>query len=679
MAKYNQTTQTEEELGQEIKEQFLLSKRYLDPIHQRMNEQEELYRTYIDKNNYPHNARVFDPRVFRIIETITPRMVANEPTGSFFPVEGGDIMTSQILNALNKYDWRRAEMFPKLVNFVKCMLIFGTAFGRTYWDFREKDKQRMVPKRLNDRLVWTPKNTEMVKVTEFDGPNFEVLNIYDCFPDPNATTIANMRWFIYRIFKTIDELEAENDARGGEYWKNLDKLKKIVKAKKDTKESAGSRPQDLQYREHRRIMLSTEELIGQDTSNPEFAILVRQTKKGWCYYVPEYANETWSGIIREVDNPYFHGELPLIYGVDYPYPGELFGMGEIEPIDRIQRAINAVLNQRLDNVQLNLRTMWKVKKNSDVDMHTLVSEPGNIITTGDMEAVEAIQVPDVTGATFIQTMNYLTSAVQNGSGITDYTTGLNDSSNTQNETATGVRLIQQEANAQFKLKIQLFNHMVIQRIANQWKDLRVQYTTEAQKLRIIGADEVAYLKENTQLAQTAMDGSPIFPGQDDVEGKLQISQDENFAFLNLLPEDIQPSIVGDYDFIAAVSQDQLNDPIAMQQNFFQATDRIMTPQFIQGLAQQGKMPNYEVIAQKTYKNLNLGLEDKDLITQLPQPPQIDPMTGKPIQEGMPMGEEQINNALAGPLMEKEAMNQMIQANLQPPIQQGVPTNGQAGY
>src|SRR3990167_6411609 len=262
-------------------------------------------------------------------------------------------------------------------------------------------------------------------------------------------------------------------------------------------------------------------------------------------------------------------------------------------------------------------------------------------------------------------MDYLTSSIQNGSGITDYTMGLNTGANTQNDTATGVRLIQQEANAQFKLKIQLFNHMVIQRISNQWKDLRVQYTTEAQKLRIIGADQVNYLKENTQLAQTAMDGSPIYPGQQDVQAKLEAFNDDNFAFLNLLPDDIQPSIVGDYDFIASVSQDQLNDPIAMQQNFFMATDRITTPQFIQGLAQQGKMPNYEVIAQKTYKNLNLGLEDKDLITQLPQPPQIDPATGQPMQEGMPMGGDQINQALAQPQMEQEAMKQMVNANLQP--------------
>lgn len=613
MPKY--TAIPEEDLKKEINEQFLLAKRYLDPVHERMNLQEELYRSYIDKNLYPHNAMVFDPRVFRVIETITPRMVANEPTGSFYPSEEGDMTVAHILNALIKYDWRRAEMFPKLVMFVKSMLIFGTAFGRTYWDFREEDKTRMVAKVIGGRMVWTPKNTESVRVTKFDGPNFEPLNIYDCFPDPNATSPDNMRWFIYRTFKTLKQLKTENETRGMEYYKNLDKLEEKVGKKVKDNVGAG-RKESLQYREHRRVMLSTQELIGEDKSNPDIVVLRRYTPEGWCYYAPEYEE-----IIYESVNPYFHGEIPVIYGVDYPYPGELYGMGEIEPIDRVQRAINAVLNQRLDNVQLTLNTMWKVKKQAGVDMHTLVSAPGNIITTDDMTAVEAVAVPDVTGPTFVQTMNYLTSSLQNGSGITDYTIGIGNDSNVANKTATGTRLIQQEANAQFKLKIQLFNHMVIQKIANQWKDLRIQYTTEGQKLRIIGRDIVKYMKENTELAQMDMDGQPILPGELDKQSKLQLGGDESFAFLSLLPQDIQPSIVGDYDFIAATSSEQLSDPIALQENFFTALERTRDPQWVQGLAQQGKMLNYVGLTEKVYDKLNLGLESKDVLVDAPQPEQ----------------------------------------------------------
>jgi hypothetical protein len=627
----------EEELTKEIGDQFLFAKQYLDSVHERMNNQEEMYRSYIDKNNYPHGAMVFDPRTFRVIETIAPRLVANEPTGSFYPNEEGDITVTHILNALHKYDWRRAEMFPKMVNFVKSMLIFGTAFGRNYWDFRERDRVRMVPKNIGGRMVWTPENKETITVTEFDGPNFEVLNIYDCFPDPNATNLESMRWFIYRTFKTVDELLLEDDTRGTGYYKNLDKLKQMVQDKKEKKNNtAGSQPDHMQFREHRRIMLSTQELHGQDDSNPEVVVLRRFNRDGWCDYIPEY-----DLVIREVDNPYFHGDIPITYGVDYPYPGELYGMGEIEPIERIQRAINGVLNQRLDNVQLTLNTMWKVKKNSGVDIHTLVSAPGNVITTSDMGAVEPIAVPDVTGGTFVQTMNYLTSALQNASGVTDYTIGMGGNVNVANKTATGTRLIQQEANAQFKLKIQLFSHMVIQRIANQWKDLRIQYTTEEQKLRIIGEDLVRELRDKTELSKIDINGEPILPGEVEKVAKLDIRGDESFAFLNLLPDDIQPSIVGDYDYVAAVSSDQLNDPIALQENFFHALERVERPEWVQGLAQQGKMLNYEGLTEKVFNKLNIGIESKDAITELPQQQE---------QEGgaRPMSEEEIGQLAGAP-------------------------------
>jgi len=603
--KYN----TERELIAEIDGQLQLAKRYLDPIHEKMNGQKELYRTYIDKNTYPHSARVFDPRVFRIIETITPRLVANEPTGSFYPRESGDTATAQILKSLIKYDWKRADMFYKLTTFVKSMLIFGTAFGINLWDYRETKKKRMSPKMINGNNVWTPSSTEDSVVVDFDGPNFEPLNIYDCFPDPNATTVDNMRWFILRTFKTLKELRHENDTRGMEVYKNLDVLERAMSDKKENKTTGNS----FDYREHRRMMLSTEELIGQDESTPEFVVLRRFTRDRWVDIVPEF-----DIVIRDIPNPYFHGQLPIVVGVDYPYPGELYGMGEIEPIDRIQRAINAVLNQRLDNVQLVLRSMWKVRKGGGVDMHTLVSSPGNVITTDDMTAVEAVQVPDVTGNTFVGTMNYLTAALQNGSGITDYTMGVNTSANVATDTATGVRLVQQEANAQFKLKIQLFYSMVVEKIANQWKDLRIQFTTEEQKFRIIGKDDVENIAKATDLEKISITGEPIFPGDFQTPPKLQVSKDKTFAFLNVYPEDIQPSIVGDYDFIAVVSNESITDPIALNESFFEALDRVSSREWTEGLASQGKQLDYTKLTPKVFDKLSIGIEANDVVTDIQQ-------------------------------------------------------------
>lgn len=665
MYKDKENKQTEEEVKKEIKGQFDLAKRYLDPIHQKFNLIEELYRSYIDKNNYQHSARVFDPRVFRIIETIVPRMVANEPTGSFYPAEDGDVAVNHILDALIKYDWRKAEMFPKLVNFVKSMLIFGTAFGRNYWDFREEEKTRMIPKQVNGRMVWSPKNKEKINVTTFDGPNFEVLNIYDCFPDPNSTNLDNMRWFIYRTFKTIDELEDENETRGTEYYKNLKELKEKIKGRS----SEGGVSDDKQFREHRRIMMSTQEFRGKDESNPEIVVLRRFTRDGWCDYCPEY-----DIMIRECENPYFNCKLPIVYAVDYPYPGDLYGMGEIEPIDRIQRAINAVLNQRLDNVQLTLKTMWKVQKGKGVDMHTLISSPGNVITTNDMQAVEPINVPDVTGGTFVQTMNYLTSALQNGSGITDYTAGIGNNANVGNKTATGTRLIQQEANAQFKLKIQLYNHMVIEPIANFWKDLRIQYTTEEENLRIVGKSQIDKLLKDTDLSKTPVDGGDMLIPGDPRKAKLEVNKNGGFAFLKLLPDDIQPAIVGDYDFIAQVSTEQITDQAVLQENFFNAIDKVTTPVWTQGLAAQKKMINFEDATAKVFEKLNLGIDSKDVLTDIPAPeqPKMDP-SGNPMPPQDPSQPVDGNTSLMDGQLPPEIQSQL--QDLAQPLPEGA-TNGQ---
>lgn len=656
---------TESDVYSEVSEQYGLAKRYLDVIHQRMNQQEELYRTYLDPNNYPHKARVFDPRVFRVIETITPRMVANEPSGSFYPREEGDVAVSKIFSELIKYDWRKAEMFDKLVKFVKSMLIFGTAFGRVYWDYQEKPVKRMVPKKIGGQMVWTPKNTEEIMVTIADNPNFEPLDIYDCFPDPNATDLRNMRWFIYRSYKTLEELKAENETRGTEYWKNLDKLEAIIKDKKSDKTATGQQLTDNNYRQHRRTMVGADDFTVQDNSNPALTILRRFDHEGWTDIV-----QNCDGIvIRDIENPYFNQDLPIVYGVDYPYPGELFGMGEIEPVDRIQRAINAVLNQRLDNVNLTLNNMWKVKKGSGVDKHTLVSKPGNVIYyTNQATDVEPVAIPDVTGATFVQTMNYLTSSLQNGTGVTDYTMGIDGNNNVANKTATGTRLVQQEANAQFKLKIQLLNHMVIERIANMWKDLRIQYTTDKQLLRILGRDVIDDLRENTKLSQTGLDGTPLVPG-DEQPAKLQISPDEQYAFLTILPEDIQPYVVGDYDFIATVNQDQLSDPIAMQENFFTAVDRVNNPLFVQGLQAEGKQLNYQYLSEQIFDKLRLGLDGKKIIKDMqPVQPQQDP-------NAQPIDDQQFSDMVGQqPPDQEQMMTDMLAQGIQP--QQGTNPPGQ---
>lgn len=156
-------------------------------------------------------------------------------------------------------------------------------------------------------------------------------------------------------------------------------------------------------------------------------------------------------------------------------------------------------------------------------------------------------------------------------------------------------------------------------MVNQWKDLRIQFTTEEQKLRIIGTDEIKYLREHTKLEKIDLNGEDIIPGDIEVPSKLTVSSDDSFAFLNLLPDDIQPAIVGDYDFIASVSSEQLIDPIALQENFFTALEKVAHPVWIKGLATQNKQLNFQELTSKIFEKLHLGLETENLVTDLRLP------------------------------------------------------------
>ena len=72
------------------------------------DEADELFRSFIDENNWPYDALLFDPRIFTFIFEKTSRLIANKPKGRLIPREGTDILSAKINNALLDYQWDQA-------------------------------------------------------------------------------------------------------------------------------------------------------------------------------------------------------------------------------------------------------------------------------------------------------------------------------------------------------------------------------------------------------------------------------------------------------------------------------------------------------------------------------------------------------------------------------------------
>lgn len=514
-----------------VQDRYSLSKEYVQPFFSNFNNYEDLYRCQITASK-GYRAQVFDPKTFAAVEKIVPRMVANKPRGEFKPRELSDIAASRVLGEVFEYDWDKADMFHKMVDLVKTAMIFGTAIGKVPYKYERRKVRYSKPLIKFGSLQFGNQEKEKMKVC-YDGPSFEVCNIYDCFPDPQANGIRDSRWFIHRTYPTIEELKNVNDAgREENGFKNLDKLEEMIKDGTDYMEDS--------FRGKSRSIAGSTDYTGRDRTVENFEMVTMYTPERWVSIAPKY-----NLLLRDIPNPYYHGKLPFVKLNDYPLPNEWFGRGEIEPIERLQRAVNQVINQRLDNVNMILNTGWKVDTTGGVDLSSLVSRPGMIIKTRRMDAVDRIDVPDVTSRAFSDTYSFLQASISDSLGVNDYTVRTNQATPTGQKTATGLRLTQEEANSRFNLKIQLFEEEVIKEIAEQWIGLRQQFLTRPMMMRVASKESVEFFENEAGFAEKEV----LTPNG--YQPKMQ----GDFLFVE--PNDI----AGEYDFIPEAGSTRMSDPL----------------------------------------------------------------------------------------------------------------------
>ena len=73
------------------------------------DEADELFRSWLDENNWPYDALLFDPRVFTFIFEKTARLLGNQLRGHLIPREGSDVLGAKINNEILNFQWDQAN------------------------------------------------------------------------------------------------------------------------------------------------------------------------------------------------------------------------------------------------------------------------------------------------------------------------------------------------------------------------------------------------------------------------------------------------------------------------------------------------------------------------------------------------------------------------------------------
>lgn len=527
------------------------------------NEADELFRSWIDENNWPYDALLFDPRVFTFILEKTSRLISNKPKGHLIAREGSDEIGARINNELLSYQWDMANyggtMLSKWAMMDMNTRKYGAAFGLSTWRY-ECDKDGKVL---------------------FDGPEFKVLNNRDIAHDLSGTAIENCNWFHVRQYVTWQDLKNVNDqARSKPIYENLDKLKSGINSESSSGSGGDSRSVNWQSR-NRAIAGLEADPVGRDNTFKTIELVTEYRKDRWITFSPKHGV-----IVRDIPNPYKNNEIPVVMLRYYAIDDDLYGVSEIEPVKGLQKAINALLCQYVDEINQNLYSPIAI--GPGVRQHTLEWGKGaRWIMNNPNQDFRLVESHSNAAQYFNNTYSVLVAAMMNTLG--ESSLGVSNVQPYQKDkTATEVKALQLQRNArdnfnQVSLAEAIKRQYMLWHSMNQvllfsdpkamWYPLRV---ASPETLKYFMSKDLNEMEMPDELSQQALEeivGSseedlekmdikkeemmiPKYPikTKDGVTSKLSVKEGAKDGTLYIEPADVK----GGYDFIIDVESMQVS-------------------------------------------------------------------------------------------------------------------------
>jgi hypothetical protein len=277
-------------------------------------------------------------------------------------------------------------------------------------------------------------------------PRYTALDVYDVLVDPDGRHVA-------RLFdKTVPQMLRENlvAKQAGYDLYSQDALETLKAKVMESGDAA----------EDQNALVRVAEVW--DTVNGTFTLSVHEQDQNTLNYKDQrYVNRAsqytqYRRRMAQVDkallatghNPYAHCRTPILYTSYTKLPGEMFGMGVIEPAFGLNEALNSNLSRLSDKMDLgiNQRFIYDAARNVDLGDLQDVNVPGALIASyGDAtNFLHPIPV-DVPTPGDYGLLPIYQSAIEVAASVSDaFQRGIGSTSG--NKTATGIQSVIQESN-----------------------------------------------------------------------------------------------------------------------------------------------------------------------------------------------------------------------------------------
>ncbi len=410
------------EILEKILKRYQYSYNERSPIIEKHKEYYSLYKSWRDRTKELYTYEVFVPYTFALVEEYASRtLLAFLTDEKFYNVRirgwkfkgNAQKLCRDIAELLDYFiKYLDAELMIEFYESAKHAYIYGVGINACYPNYN-----------VSGKLVYF---------------NMDMIPFIEIFPDFSAKRWRDTEFIILKRY--VNKEIVKNMAEEGVY----DNIK----------------DEDLEYASYTRDEEWLNFMADLGWQNPLDLIYdnTRQKVEVMEYFLPSGHVITVLGrrkIIRnttEDNTPPFEG-YPLIPFKCAGAPGELLGISIVEQIKPLQIDLNILRSQRRRNVELILNKVFIANILADIDYTTLISKPGNIVLTSDIDAIRELPITDTTGSAFREEQ-ILIGDIQNVSSITDYWRGQVPR---RRETATTVVSLQRMAQGRFEANLKLIN------------------------------------------------------------------------------------------------------------------------------------------------------------------------------------------------------------------------------
>lgn len=379
---------------------------------------------------------------------------------------------------------------------------------------------------------WSSASMKIKWNAEEGHPEFHLLRPGELLWDPKpGPIIKRARWKAHYTEKDRGELE-EGINSSGYIQASVEKLIASQAQQMTSTPGIGGSNNDITYPKQR-AFFPLWEWWGQIPVDwapevfPDFAELQASGWRPQGKFVPVIALWGKDQLVRAMPDPY--PTCPFLTASDVNDPFGMFGFSEGEFNEGLQNAVSDILNQRIDNVTMNINKLWKVLKGSGIRREQLISVPHGYIEVGSMKDLEAIEVQNVTQDAYRE-VDQILGLLKSGVGMEDISRGVDKPSV---DTAAGMQLLMSQANLRPGLKVQLFHYVVVMGIGEIMLAQNTRFLPGQKMGFILGESDVNKAMQN----YTAVDRNGTFkvmPMGYAIAGSKDVRVGQLTNFLNVL-------------------------------------------------------------------------------------------------------------------------------------------------